>query len=231
MGYVDSLLALALALREQGIGVHFATSEKSALVAVARNALVHYFITQTDATHLLFIDADMRFRAPDVMRLLEHGDRDVVGALYPGKTYDWDRLIRTAREQPDLETEKVILMGARYVSIAALEGDTTDLAKADPETGLIEVSGVGTGLMLIRRDVFDDLRGAHSDWLMKSGPVTGGYAYFNGGRTLDGRFVGEDYAFCDDIRALGRRIFAAPWLRIGHIGNHEFCGDPTITHA
>jgi hypothetical protein len=227
-GYVESLMHLVLALASRGIETSYVTTSKSALVAVARNACVRYFL-EGNASHLLFIDADMRFRADDVIRMLEHGDRDVVGALYPGKEYDWERITRIARQYPELTPSQICQMGATYVSATALHGDRFNLDDTD-EQGLIEVSALGTGLMLIRRDVFTRLEVAHPEWrVTNGGALDGGMTFFEGGR-IAGGFQGEDVAFCHAARAIGCQVFTCPWFRISHIGHHEFVGDPSISH-
>jgi hypothetical protein len=93
----------------------------------------------------------------------------------------------------------------------------------------LESEVAGTGIMLIRREVFSDLSRAHPDWLAEGGPHRGQVAYFSGGRTKNG-FEGEDVSFCREVREIGKKVFVCPWFRIGHIGNHEFVGDPSLTH-
>ncbi|GLS22679.1 hypothetical protein GCM10007874_56990 [Labrys miyagiensis] len=225
MGYVDSLLKLVVTLRELGISISFATAEKSSIIALARNILADYFLRKTTATHLLFIDADMRFRVEDVLRMLGHSSCDVIGAICPGKTFDWPRIARIAREQPGLPPERLAERGAVYVSTPELLAAEAASDGVDVFDEPIEVSGVGTGLMLIRREVFEALRNAHPEWLLTSGIVAGGHAFFSGGRMPDGGFAGEDFAFCQDARAIGVRIFACPWFKIGHIGTYEFVGE------
>jgi hypothetical protein len=41
--------------------------------------------------------------------------------------------------------------------------------------------------------------------------------------------LSEDYAFCARWRRLGNPVFVAPWVRISHLGHHEFTG--TLVHA
>jgi len=216
MGYVESLLALTINLMQRGVGIHFTTS-KGAMVVPGRNLCVDYFLNKTDATHLLFIDSDMTWRTNDMLRLLDHSDLDIVGAMCPRKDYDWNRIAQIARERPDIAPADLPLYGARQVLDIDVRTDD-----------IIEVNAIGAGIVLIRRDTFDALRSAHPEWLQAGNSIHAGtYAYFGGERNADG--VSEDVAFCLDARALGKKVYACPWLRIGHIGNHEFVGQPTAT--
>ncbi|MDR2852995.1 MAG: hypothetical protein LBV61_08100 [Burkholderiaceae bacterium] len=216
MGYVESLLRLVLTLVHNEIGIHFATS-KGAMVVPGRNLCVDFFLNKTDASHLLFIDSDMHWRTEDMMRMLAHGDRDVIGAMCPRKDYDWERIAQIARQRPDLPASELPLYGVRQILNIPVPGDD-----------IIEVEAIGTGIMLIRREVFDALRQAHPQWLQGGHSIHAGtLAYFGGERHADG--LSEDIVFCSDVRALGKKIHACPWFRVGHIGNHEFVGYPLET--
>lgn len=216
MGYVESLLALAINLMQAGVGLHFTTS-KGAMIVPGRNLCVDYFLNKTNATHLLFIDSDMTWRTNDMLRLLGYSELDVVGAMCPRKDYDWNRIAQIARTRPEVAPADLPLYGARQVLDIDVSADD-----------IIEVSALGTGIMLIRRETFDALRHAHPEWLQAGhGIHAGTFAYFGGARNANG--VGEDVTFCADVRALGKKVYACPWLRIGHIGNHEFVGQPTVT--
>jgi hypothetical protein len=78
-----SLMKLYHALLTAGIAVTVRTVLNDSLITRARNLLVHWFL-QTDATHLLFVDADIEFRAEDVVKMLGAGV-DVIGGLYAKK--------------------------------------------------------------------------------------------------------------------------------------------------
>ena len=215
MAYVESLLPLVIEMMKRNMGVYFTTS-KGALVVPGRNLCVDFFLKHTSATHLLFIDNDMSWRTADVMRMLGHGDLDVIGAMCPKKEYDWERIAKIARERPDLPASDLPLYGVKQI---------LDISVHD---SVIEVEAIGTGMMLIRREVFDALRNSHPEWLQAGNSIHAGtFAYFGGARNADG--LSEDVMFCADVRAIGGNIYACPWLRIGHIGNHEFIGHPLAT--
>jgi hypothetical protein len=79
------------------------------------------------------------------------------------------------------------------------------------EDGLQEVARIGTGFLRLTRAAF-----ARMD-----PPVADGIGcYFNCG-VRDGQYWGEDYAFCEDFRAAGGRIWLHP-CALGHVGKHTF---------
>jgi hypothetical protein len=42
----------------------------------------------------------------------------------------------------------------------------------------------------------------------------------------NGVILTEDYAFCEDWRAIGGEIWLDPSIRLSHFGMHDFRGDP-----
>jgi hypothetical protein len=58
-----------------------------ALITRARAELTASFLGETDATHLLFVDADIGFAPEQVFRLLNF-DADVTAAAYPTKQFN-----------------------------------------------------------------------------------------------------------------------------------------------
>ena len=83
VGYVSSVLRLQSACREIGTPVEFYFHIGESLVTRARNECVARFLG-SQATHLLFIDADIGFKPESALRLLESGFSVVAGA-YPLK--------------------------------------------------------------------------------------------------------------------------------------------------
>ena len=68
--------------------------EDDAMITRARAELVASFL-KTDATHLLFIDADIGFASEQVFRLLDFGS-DFCAAAYPLKDIDWSKIAHAA---------------------------------------------------------------------------------------------------------------------------------------
>src|SRR5204863_5561101 len=64
-----------------------------ALITRARANLAAMFLDDPEATHFLFIDADIGFKPEQVFRLIECG-ADVVAGCYPIKRINWDKAAR-----------------------------------------------------------------------------------------------------------------------------------------
>lgn len=77
--------------------------------------------------------------------------------------------------------------------------------------GVREATHLPTGFLRIKRAAFERM----------NPPVADGIGcYFNCG-VRDGRYIGEDYAFCEDYRAAGGALFLYP-ATLGHVGPHVY---------
>ena len=75
------------------------------LINRARNTIVWHFL-QSDATHLLMVDADIGFRVQDIARMAA-AQKPIIVAPVPLKTIDWGRVARAARAGvPDRDLAK-----------------------------------------------------------------------------------------------------------------------------
>ena len=90
--YAQSLLQLNNVLRDNNIQSMMSFMFNESLITRARNALAHQFL-KTDCTHLMFIDADIRFNAYDVLPMLS-ADKDVIVGIYPKKEINWGTVKR-----------------------------------------------------------------------------------------------------------------------------------------
>jgi hypothetical protein len=210
-GYASSMLNLA---RLMPYDHNFVTNES--LVTRARNMLAHSFL-QSDCTHLLFIDADVAFDAEGVVRMVEE-NVPLIGGLYAKKYINWQRVHTAASRGVPPE---------RLASAAAEHYVRGDVVAGSQQR--VEVVSVGTGLMLIQREVFDTLRPETP--VSKLGSALVGqiaatdnvHHFFDTGvDAKTGEFLSEDYAFCQRWRAKGGQVFAAPWVKTIHIGTHHF---------
>ena len=154
--------------------------------------------------YILFLDSDMVFPAWTLARLLSH-DKDIVGATYVNRTPPHQLHIKT-------------LGGERQVV----------------QTGLHEVAGLPTGMLLTRPKVFRDMtrpyfRAPSIEQGKNFGECLGEidfkreivkhlaeYAPDDG----EARTIGEDFYFCAVARARGYKLWLDVDLTadIGHIG-------------
>ena len=174
-----------------------------ALVTRARNYCVDEFL-RSPADHLLFIDGDIGFKAQDAMELLilqiQNPEYDIIGGMYRKK---------------DISGQMVFNSGVQV--------DTT---MREP----VEVDGIGTGFMLIRREVFDRFAKAFPQYAHrpdnKPGPFDGHrliMQYFQAEIDPDDRrYLSEDYWFSRRCKEIGIRTWLCPWMRLRHAGMFIF---------
>ena len=68
--YAAALMLTPTILGNHGMGTYYSYMTNESLITRARNRCVHEFL-QTDATHLMFIDADIGFNPHDIAKLVK----------------------------------------------------------------------------------------------------------------------------------------------------------------
>lgn len=194
-----------------------------ALITRARQNIVAQFLANAEATHLLFIDADIGFEPDQVFRLLDF-DADMTAAVYPIKRLDWDKIGAAAKaDRTPLDRTALSYM----VQFPPAQ----QLATRD---GFVRVSFAGSGFLMMRRAAlvsmtqrYPELRYAydhkHNDHLAGS-PWR--YALFNCMIDAEsGVYLSEDFSFCRRWTDMGGEIWADLNSRLKHVGSITFNGD------
>jgi len=229
--YLRSVLGFAGAAERAGFACSFAWLSNNAAIDRARNALAAAFV-QSDATHLVFIDGDIGFVPEELIDAVERMQADdrlaVLGAPCPKRQINWG-LVASAAAKGLGEGNPANL--ERYSGIFAT--DLADPAGQFPIGEPIELLRVGTGLMMIRRDVIETLCQHHPelhyvpDQHDRGSGLTAEHITALFQPLIDpetGHLRSEDYAFCHRVRAAGYRIWLAPWMRTTHTGPARFAG-------
>lgn len=81
---MTSFLRFILMAQQVGLNWSLDTMVNESLVTRARNNLMAKMMTNTQATHFMFIDADIRFQPESIFQMMAC-DKDVIGGLYPKK--------------------------------------------------------------------------------------------------------------------------------------------------
>jgi len=138
------------------------------------------------ATHAIWLDSDMTFPPDTFLRLLDAGVQ-VVGCNYSRR--------------------KVPLGGTTFRKDG--DGKATPISCDPSQVGLMEVDGMGFGVVMTEMRVFDQFPEPH---------------FASPYNTATDRFLGEDIFFCIAARAAGVRLFTDLDLssEVGHLGTHCF---------
>jgi hypothetical protein len=121
--------------------------------------------------------------------------------------------------------------GGNFVSNYLPGQESIDLTK------LQEVKQLGTGLLMIKREVFVRFKEVYPDRWYESradpmalpGPM---HDFFKCGINPETReYDSEDYWFCHDARAMGFKIWLCPWMKTTHMGTYEYVGDMVASAA
>jgi hypothetical protein len=223
--YAMSLLNLQAAAPKAGFDVAVVMLGNDALITRGRSAIVSKFLDAPQATHLLFVDADITFTPEQVIRMLAF-DKDFTAGLYPAKIIDWQQLAARAGKSGETLDEA----GLAYV------GDFCKGAELKSENAFSTGIYAGTGFQLIRRSVFERMIKAYPETKYRalhafprpSQPSDNLYALFD--CMIDpetGVYLSEDYAFCRRWRAIGGEIWLDTKSRLTHTGNYSFRGNPS----
>lgn len=164
MMWTDTALCLNSAViytLQQQIQINAIINKKGSIVHQARCALVEDTL-KNGATHLLFLDSDHVFPKDTFVRLIK-ADKDIIG-------------VHQVTKRPPCRSNCEDLKGQRLTKCG---------------TGIEEVSRLGTGIMLVKMEVFKQLR----------------KPYFNFQYDKDKGWTGEDYNFCKQAKDRNFRIY------------------------
>tara|TARA_R110002167_G_scaffold35257_1_gene112802 strand:- start:215 stop:931 length:717 start_codon:yes stop_codon:yes gene_type:complete len=176
---------------------------KSPLIHQARNYLTAVFLT-TEYTHMLFIDSDVEFAPEAVLRMVV-ADKDVICTPYRVKNEQVDKPVYTVKfKDPN--------------NVAVLPG------------GLVEIEAGPTGIMLIKRGVFERIMNNHPELKIKNKVKPDSdkshkfyYNFFDFAFEA-GYTWGEDVSFCKLAQKNDFQLFANTESPTAHRGEYAWVG-------
>lgn len=196
---MTSFLRFILLAQQAGLNWSLDTMVNESLVTRARNNLMAKMMTNKQATHFMFIDADIRFEPDAILRMIAC-DKDVIGGLYPKKALPVNYVINLKPEtkiQGDIFT--VDTMGTGFLLFKRHVYEK--LIDAHPDCKYVDDVGLGKQYEPMMYSIFDckiDERG---------------------------HYLSEDWLFCRRWQDLGGEIWAHGKVLLNHIGHYEFQGD------
>lgn len=197
-----SFLKFILIAQRVGLNWSLDTMVNESLVTRARNNLMAKMMTNKTATHFMFIDADIRFRAEDILAMIVT-EKDVIGGLYPKKSLPISYVINV---EPGTKIEngifKVDTMGTGFMMFKRHVYEK--LIEAHPETKYVDDVGLGKQFEPNMYSIFDTI--------------------------IDekGHYLSEDWTFCRRWAAIGGEIYAHAGVLLNHSGFYEFAGDLSV---
>jgi hypothetical protein len=243
VNYLQSLIALINMCHNLGISYRVSFMYNESLITRARNKLTADF-RKTECTHFVFIDADIGFDARDIIMLMLQKE-EVIGVPCVRKNIRWDRVAALVKKN-----------GKDYTAENSdeLQKVTGEFVvnfphnNAPPHINLgkmLEVSDIGTGLMMIKREVFDKVEKTfpNNHYLQLQGEDGGRqvlYMFFQAGMDEDSKsynpnslpdYIPEDYYFCRQCRKAGIRVWLAPWCETSHMGSFVYQGSMAAVAA
>jgi hypothetical protein len=211
--YVQGIFDLGFGCRHFGIEVQYRQTVGQAYIHLARNRLTAEFL-ESGYTHFMFIDQDVGFIGQDVFSLIQQ-DVDVVAGTYPFKQIQWENVAKAAAA--GVPPEKLESASAIHVF------KPLDPTQKMGNQTLVEVEHVGTGFMLIKRQVFERLAKTVSKYFEVFSPENRKETIdFFGHSTINNEFWGEDVSFCKRVQDAGMKVYVAPQVQCSHFGNYHY---------
>lgn len=197
-----SMLKFSVASRNSGIDWSVDTMVNESLIPRGRNNLVAKFLHCTAATHLMFIDADIRWN-PEYMTRLLKANKDVVCGMYPMKCIP-PRFVINAIQGGEQEgtLEEVATAGTGFMLIKRECIET--MIAAYPETKYNDNIGVGAEFEPFMYALFDTMIDDKQNYLS------------------------EDWAFCHRWRQLGNKVWVDKSIILDHQGTYAFKGADAV---
>lgn len=240
--YMRSLMKTQDRLRELGVELHIEFCNNDSLVSRARNNLVARAMSNTNMTHILFIDNDITWDPDSILKLLL-AEKPVVGGIYPLKHYNWEKLVNTNPETPNVNVVQnwidrknqsmfkdaipdVDLIHHRLLSYNLnLATNTMRI-----ENNLTKVRHIATGFMMIKRKVIEKLQQAFPSTkyvddvgFLQPEENKHAYALFDCG-VEDGHYFSEDWLFCHRWTKMGGEIHVEVTINLNHTGPVDYRG-------
>lgn len=152
---------------------------------------------------------------------------------------DPDTLAHLFRQSPAAidSNNKIDLNGLPYSEFSKIGGDFVLNFPAFEGEKVLEINKpemmkhLGTGLLMIKRDVFKAFKQAYPDrWYEpKSDPNSNPgqiHDFFKVGVNPESReYDSEDFWFVHDCKAIGYKVWMLPWVKTTHMGTNTFVGD------
>ena len=240
VNYMNCLLATTNRLKELGVELKIEFCNNDSLVSRARNNLVAKAMSNPKTTHMLFIDNDITWDPDSILKLLI-ADKPLVGGIYPLKKYNWERLLNSSAENPNVVQNwinrknnsmfKDAIPDIELVQNRMLSYNlnlTSNSLKI--ENNLTTVRHIATGFMMIKRKVIEKMQQAFPSTkyvddvgFLSPSEDEQAYALFDCG-VEEGHYFSEDWMFCQRWTNMGGSVHVDVTINLNHTGPVDYRG-------
>ncbi len=227
--YFISLMNTQKLFDSVGIQYNFFYTKQESLVQRARNTVVAYALDIKEVTHILFIDADIQWNPDDVLLLLEN-DVDIVGGVYPKKSYNFKKVLNV---DDVLKTKKANkyndnIPNELYLKHHLVDYNLNGYGESKIEGGIVQVKHIANGFMMIKRKVFENMILEHPEWEYIDDTHNPQlkikfYSFFDC-IIKNKHYLSEDWTFCERWEEMGGKIYANITIPLNHIGTIAYEG-------
>jgi hypothetical protein len=201
-GCFSSYIRFSMLAMRHNIPFSVDTMVNESLVPRARNNLVAKFLANKDATHLMFVDADIAWEPESVLRMILH-DKGVVCGAYPMKSEPIKyvlNVLKGAQHSHPLYEVSTAGTGFMLIKREIIEA----LVAAMPETKYRDSLSLGERFEPHMYALFDTIIDEH------------------------GYYLSEDWTFCKRVREkINKPIWIDSEVKLDHLGTHRFKGSTT----
>jgi hypothetical protein len=235
-GFFQSMLELAVNFTKLNIPFEMMTIGNESLIQRARNGIVAKFMADSNASHLMFIDADITFSWVNIVKLLLSG-KELCGGCYPKKCFNWDKIKHQIQKNPNLGDDELMAKSLDYVfnPIYHKEGENVVIKL---NNGMAQVKDIGTGFMLINKSVIHKMIKKYPETKFVNNVA--GYGSNNVGDffytlfdccidPVSRVYLSEDYLFCKRWIDIGGELWLDLSTNLNHTGIIDYKGCLSIT--
>jgi hypothetical protein len=194
--YLHSMLDLFPYAMQNGMPFTLETLPNCSLISLGRSIMLNRVMRDPNWTHVLWIDADLRFR-PEYIHSMVLDDKDIVGGFYPKKGLPIDFASSPCPGGEDTEH----LFETTFVATGFM------LIKREVITAMIEH---------YREELSFYYQGTE-------GAVHLFHPIID--KEMNDLFLTEDFAFCKRARAIGFKCYMSKRFELPHIGVFEFSAE------
>ena len=236
VNYVTSLMHTVELFRLCDVPLVVDLCKNDSLVPRARNNLLAKAMSDPATTHVLFIDADITWNPADVLRLLL-SDKEVVGGIYPLKSYQWGKLLKskdvvdTMLHRHNASAVRSAVTQTEFIRQNMVKYNVNFLStQLNVVNSIAEVRHIPTGFMMIQRGAIEKMQRAYPDTkyvddvqYLQGAENDHAFALFDTG-VQNGHYYSEDWMFCERWMNIQGSIHADIGIPLMHTGPEDYAG-------